>query len=176
MREILGFSFLSPEDAAMKFSDFICFDAILTDLAALNKEAAIREIVGSLQNAGAIEAGEFENIVQSVLEREKLGSTGIGRGVGIPHTKKAKVDRFVGTVAISRRGVDFASLDGEKANLLLLFISPSDDIENFRRPLEHIARLMRDETLCRLLKQAKNPTDVRQLLEEWDSKLTAVSA
>jgi PTS system fructose-specific IIA component/PTS system nitrogen regulatory IIA component len=157
-------------DVAMKFSDFICFEAIRTDLAAVDKEGAVREIMQSLQDAGVVKPADFEDIVQSILSREKLGSTGIGRGVGIPHTKCDQVKRFVGTFAVSPRGVDFASLDGEKVNLFLLFIAPPDNPRDFQRPLEHIARLMRDDTLCRLLKRSKTPADIRQLLEEADGK------
>ena len=63
--------------------------------------------------AGAVKDDEKADIVEAVMKREELGSTGIGRGVAVPHTKHASVDRLVGTVGISRKGVDFNSLDGD---------------------------------------------------------------
>ena len=68
----------------MKFSEFICRDAILANMAAIDKEGAIREMVQSLVDAKRVNAAEFESIVKAILNREELGSTGIGRGVAIP--------------------------------------------------------------------------------------------
>src|SRR3989337_834362 len=101
----------------MKFADFVSPEAIRAELAAVDKEGAIREIVQALLAPGRIDADEFESIVGAILKREELGSTGIGRGVAVPHTKHPSVDRLVGTVAISPGGVDFNSLDGEKVQL-----------------------------------------------------------
>jgi PTS system fructose-specific IIA component/PTS system nitrogen regulatory IIA component len=153
----------------MKFADFICFDAIRADLAAVDKEGAIREIVNSLQEAGKIESDENESIVKAILKREELGSTGIGRGVAVPHTKHSSVDHLMGTVAVSRQGVDFASLDGETVNLFFLLISPLDRPGDHLRALENISRQLRDDTFCRFLKQAKTPADIRLLLDEADN-------
>ncbi len=78
----------------MKFADFVCPEAIRADLAATDKEGAIREIVQALLDAGKIDPGEKESIVKAILKREELGSTGIGRGVAVPHTKHPSVDRL----------------------------------------------------------------------------------
>ncbi|MGA2621139.1 MAG: PTS sugar transporter subunit IIA [Thermoguttaceae bacterium] len=153
----------------MKFSDFICREAIRADLAAVDKEGAVREMVQSLVEARRVESGEFESIVKAILKREELGSTGIGRGVAVPHTKHGSVDRLVGTVAVSPSGVDFASLDGEVVHLFFLLISPPDRPGDHLRALEHISRQLRDDTFCRFLKQAKTPADIGVLLDEADN-------
>ena len=153
----------------MKFADFVNTDAVLVGLEAENKEAVIREITGSLLASGRIAEEEFEGIVQAVLKREELGSTGIGRGVAVPHTKHPSVDRLVGTVGVSTEGVDFDSLDGEKVQLFFLLISPPDRPGDHLRALENISRQLRDERFCRFLKQSKTPDDIRQLLEEADN-------
>ena len=106
----------------MKFTDFVSREAIRAQLGANHKEGAIREMTQALLEAGRIEADEFESIVKAILKREELGSTGIGRGVAVPHTKHPSVDRLVGMVAISKEGVDFASLDGETVQLFFLLI------------------------------------------------------
>jgi PTS system fructose-specific IIA component/PTS system nitrogen regulatory IIA component len=153
----------------MKFSDFICREAIRADLEAVDKEGAIREMVRALVDTKKVDAGEFESIVKAILKREELGSTGIGRGVAVPHTKHPSVDRLVGTVAVSPTGVDFASLDGETVHLFFLLISPPDRPGDHLRALENISRQLRDDTFCRFLKQAKSPEDIAQLLDEADN-------
>ena len=153
----------------MKFADFISPKAIRAELVATSKEEVIREMVQSLLDAGAIEGDEFESIAKAILKREELGSTGIGRGVAVPHTKHPSVDRLVGTVAVSREGVEFAALDGDVVHLFFLLISPLDRPGDHLRALENISRQLRDDTFCRFLKQAKDAEDIRQLLDEADN-------
>lgn len=153
----------------MKFVDFICREAILADLTAQDKSGAIREMVQAMLKAGKIKAGEFESIVDAILKREDLGSTGIGRGVAVPHTKHPSVDHLIGSVAVSRHGVDFASLDGEPVHVFFLLVSPPDRPGDHLRALENISRQLRDDTFCRFLKQAKSMEDVQTLLNEADN-------
>jgi len=153
----------------MKFVDFVSRDAILTTIEVNDKEQVIRAMVSALLNAGRISEEQHEGIVEAILKREELGSTGIGRGVAVPHTKHPSVDELVGTVAVSEEGVDFDSLDGEKVHLLFLLISPPDRPGDHLRALENISRQLRDETFCKFLKQSKTPEDVWQLLEEADN-------
>jgi PTS system fructose-specific IIA component/PTS system nitrogen regulatory IIA component len=153
----------------MKFADFISRDAIRADLSAQDKEGVIREMVQTLLDAGKLKPEEQESIVKAILKREELGSTGIGRGVAVPHTKHPSVDQLVGTVAISREGVDFNSLDGEKVQLLFLLISPPDRPGDHLRALENISRQLRDETFCRFLRRSNSAEDIQQLLDEADN-------
>jgi PTS system fructose-specific IIA component/PTS system nitrogen regulatory IIA component len=103
------------------------------------------------------------------MKREELGSTGIGRGVAVPHTKHPSVERLVGTVGISRNGVEFSSLDGEPVQIFFLLVSPPDRPGDHLRALENISRQLRDDTFCRFLKQSKTVQDIEQLLEEADN-------
>lgn len=153
----------------MKFIDFVKRDAIRTSIEVDDKEEVIRSMATALLEAGKIDKDQHESIVEAILKREELGSTGIGRGVAVPHTKHPSVTDLVGTVAISENGVDFDSLDGEKVHLLFLLVSPPDRPGDHLRALENISRQLRDETFCRFLKQSKSPDDVWQLLEEADN-------
>lgn len=153
----------------MKFSDFISNKAIRADLASDSKEAVIRELVQSLLDAGEIDATEQEDIIAAIMKREELGSTGIGRGVAVPHTKHPSVDKLVGTVGISVDGVDFNSLDGEKVQLFFLLVSPPERPGDHLRALENISRQLRDDAFCRFLKQSKTADDIQQLLDEADN-------
>lgn len=152
----------------MKFADFISPKSIKAELKALTKEDAIRELVQSLLDAGDIDAGQYDDIVAAIMKREELGSTGIGRGVAVPHTKHPSVQKLVGTVGVSVEGVDFDSLDGEPVQLFFLLISPPERPGDHLRALENISRQLRDETFCRFLKQSKTPKDITQLLQEAD--------
>jgi PTS system fructose-specific IIA component/PTS system nitrogen regulatory IIA component len=153
----------------MKFNDFVSVSAIRADLAADDKESVIRELVAALVSAGQLVEGEQESIFKAIMKREELGSTGIGKGVAVPHTKHPSVDKLVGTVGVSTDGVDFDSLDGEKVQLFFLLISPPDRPGDHLRALENISRQLRDDTFCRFLKLAKTADDVQQLLEEADN-------
>ena len=144
-------------------------DAIVAEMEANDKESVVRELATSLMTAGDIAEEEFESIVKAILKREELGSTGIGRGVAVPHTKHPSVEKLVGTVGVSSEGVDFQSLDGEKVELFFLLISPPDRPGDHLRALENISRKLRDETFCKFLKQSKGNDDIRQLLDEADN-------
>jgi PTS system nitrogen regulatory IIA component len=146
---------------AMKF-------AISADLKADDKESVIRELVNTLVVSGGIRENEQNSIISAVMKREELGSTGIGRGVAVPHTKHPSVTRLIGTVGISRDGVDFNSLDGEKVQILFLLVSPPDRPGDHLRALENISRQLRDDTFCRFLRQAKSVEEIKQLLDEAD--------
>ena len=153
----------------MKFTDFVRMEAIRPVLEAVDKESVIRELTTTLLEIGGIVQQECESIVTAILKREELGSTGIGRGVAVPHTKHPSVDQLVGTVGVSSEGIDFDSLDGEKVQLFFLLISPPDRPGDHLRALENIARQLRDETFCKFLKQSKTVEDIQQLLEEADN-------
>lgn len=153
----------------MKFADFVCVDAIKAKLASSDKPSVVKELVESLVAAGVVTATEQEGIVKAIMKREELGSTGIGRGVAVPHTKHASVDRLVGTVGVCGEGLDFNSLDGEKVYLFFLLISPPDRPGDHLRALENISRQLRNESFCRFLKQSKSAQDIQQLLEEADN-------
>jgi len=153
----------------MKFNDFVSLSAIRADLGADDKESVISELVTALMETGKINEDEKESITKAIMKREELGSTGIGRGVAVPHTKHPSVEKLVGTVGVSADGVDFDSLDGEKVQLFFLLISPPDRPGDHLRALENISRQLRDDTFCRFLKQAKSAEDIQQLLEEADN-------
>jgi len=152
----------------MRMIDFVVREAIVPELTATTKEGVIREMVGSLAATSYLKAGETEEIVRAVLKRELLGSTGIGRGVAIPHTKHNSVERLIGTVALSRPGVSFESLDGEPVHVFVLLISPQDRPGDHLRALENVSRSLRDDGFVRSLRQAPTREAVWALLGELD--------
>jgi PTS system nitrogen regulatory IIA component len=155
-------------EGRMKLSDFVVRDAIVVDLQATGKEEAIREIVRSLHNAGRLAESELDGVTRAILSREELGSTGIGQGVAVPHTRHPTVDRLIGTVALSRRGVDFAALDGDPVDILFLLVSPPNQPGDHLRALENISRHLKDERFVSFLRQSKSRQQVIDLLDEAD--------
>jgi nitrogen PTS system EIIA component len=152
----------------MRMSDFVVRDAIIPDLAAVNKEGVIREMAASLRAAGCFREADQEDVVRAILKRELLGSTGIGRGVAIPHTKHNGVERLIGTVAVSPNGVSFESLDGEPVQVFVLLISPQDRPGDHLRALENVSRCLRDDNFVKALRAATTRDQIWTLLEKYD--------
>lgn len=154
----------------MKLTDIVAAGAVITDLKATTKDEAIREIVGSLCSAGKVAPEHMEAIILAIMKREELGSTGIGRGVAVPHTKHPSVDSIVATVALSVNGLDFAALDGEVVHIIFLLISPPDRPGEHLRGLETITRHLKSDDFCSFLRQSKTADHVIDLLKEADEK------
>ena len=149
----------------MRMSDFVVRDAIIPELPATNKEGVIRAMVESLRTAGQFRGADLEDIIRAILKREFLGSTGIGRGVAIPHTKHNSVERLIGTVAISNKGIAFDSLDGEPVHVFVLLISPQDRPGDHLRALENVSRSLRDDNFVRALRAATTREEIIALLD-----------
>ena|SRR5882724_3462392 len=160
----------------MRMSDFVVRESISAAMTAVTKEAAIRELVENLRAAGYFATGEPDEIIKAIHKRELLGSTGIGRGVAIPHTKHASVDRLIGTVGISRGGVVFESLDGEPVHVFVMLISPQERPGDHLRALENVSRCLRDDNFVRSLRQATTPQQVWDLLGRHDNHPVGPSA
>ena len=155
----------------MAFADFIQFDAVITDLKAQTKNEVIAEMVEALVKSGDLKQEDAATVVEAVLNREALGTTGLGHGLAMPHSKVDCVDKVVGAVAISQgNGVDFDSLDAENVNLFFLVLSPENSPNEHLATLSYISsRLKEDErVLEQYLKQCKTLEEVRTLLNEDD--------
>ena len=110
----------------MKIMDFLNKKAASVDLKSRDKKGIISELVNLIVKSGEIKPKDSEHIVKILLDRELLGSTGIGQGIGIPHGKSKNIKRLTGAVAISKKGVNFDSLDGEPAHIFLLLLAPHE--------------------------------------------------
>ena len=155
----------------MAFADFIQFDAVITDLKAQTKNEVIAEMVEALVKSGDLKQEDAATVVEAVLNREALGTTGLGHGLAMPHSKVDCVDKVVGAVAISQgNGVDFDSLDAENVILFFLVLSPENSPNEHLATLSYISsRLKEDErALEQYLKQCKTLEEVRTLLNEDD--------
>ena len=153
----------------MRFTDFVNHQSVSAQLESLDKEDAIRELITGLVNVGDVPANQHEELVERIMEREKMGTTGIGNGVAVPHAKHPAVSRTVGTIGLSSQGVAFDALDGGAVHVLFLLISPPDQSEHHLQVLGKISQHLREDQFCRFLKQARTDTEIRQVLEDVDN-------
>ena len=157
----------------MRLTEFVIPEAIIPNLEADSKESAIRQMIGGLRSAGKIRPTDEEAIVSAIMKREELGSTGIGRGVAVPHTKHPSAESIFATVAICQNGLDFASLDGENVYILFLLVSPPDRPGDHLRGLETITRHLKNDDFCSFLRQSTTQDQIFELLQEADDGQTA---
>ncbi|MCL2799963.1 MAG: PTS sugar transporter subunit IIA [Endomicrobia bacterium] len=151
----------------MKIMDFLSSDAIITDLKATDKKSAIVELAEVLKDAK--KAKKIDEIIEVVLEREKLGSTGIGQGVAIPHGKTDILQEQVGVLGISRKGIEFNSLDGEPVHIIFLLVGPVEVAGQHLKALSRISRLFKDKFLRQAIKDAKTKEDILKIIQQEDS-------
>jgi mannitol/fructose-specific phosphotransferase system IIA component (Ntr-type) len=131
--------------SAAKLEGFYAFQKFsIRDSSVRTKEQAISAIVDRLVETKGLRASDRDAILTAILRREQLGSTGIGRGVAIPHAKHPGVGNFVGAVAVFPEGVEFDSVDGQPVHVVCLFVSPAARPGEHLRMLEVIARQMRE--------------------------------
>ena len=152
----------------MKFAEFVCTDAIRAQLLAVDKQGVIREMVQALVDAGRVAEEHQESIAGAILQREELGSTGMGRGAAIPHAKHSSIENTVAAVAVSQSGINFDSIDGQPVFLFCLLISPLGSPNDHLNALECTATHFRMNTFCSFLKQSTTVDDITQLLNESD--------
>jgi nitrogen PTS system EIIA component len=150
----------------MKILDFLCPEAISIDLSGQKKEEVIRELVELLHKAKKIK--DANSIVKILLEREELGSTGIGQGIAIPHGKSEAVKDIVAAFGISKKGVNYNALDGEPVNLIFLLIAPHDSAGLHLKALAKISRLVKDKFFRQALREAKDAKEVIKIIKEED--------
>ena len=156
----------------MKIMDFLSPGAVNADLQATNKKDIIKELAGLLVKSGEIKDKDKDKMVKVLLEREALGSTGIGQGIGIPHGKFAGVRRLIGACGISRKGVDFESLDGEPVYIFFLLVAPEDSAGPHLKALARVSRLLKDKYFRDTLKAAKDEKALIKILKQEDQKKT----
>jgi len=154
----------------MNIMDFLSKKAILTDIKAAKKEEIMKELVEALIDAGEIEKRYRNKLIEALMARESLGSTAIGQGVAIPHAKSDCVDKLVAAFGISRKGVDFDSLDGEPAYIFFLLVAPQDSAGPHLKALARISRLLKDKYFRDSLRAATDDKAIIKIITQEDEK------
>ncbi|MGB0603330.1 MAG: PTS sugar transporter subunit IIA [Candidatus Latescibacterota bacterium] len=142
----------------MTLLDILSPDSTIVDLKGDTKEEIIAELVASLSASEAI--SDQDKVLQAVLEREKIMSTGIGDGIAIPHGKSDSVVELVAALGTQRRGVDFEALDGEPAYVFFLLVSPANVSGPHIKALARISRLLKNDDFKKKLITASSPEEI----------------
>jgi mannitol/fructose-specific phosphotransferase system IIA component (Ntr-type) len=152
----------------MKFRDFVCFEATITELQASNREGVITELVSSLDKAGRLGKGKCEEIIREVIKREKEASTGLGRGVAVPHVKHKVVKNVIAAIGQSGAGIDFFALDKQPVYSVILLISPADEPDKHLQAMESVFKHLQQDRFRKFLRQCRTPKQIEDLLNEAD--------
>lgn len=154
----------------MKIMDFLSSKAISGDIRSAKKEDVLKELADLLINAGEIDKKDKGKLIEQLLARESLGSTAIGQGVGIPHTKSSCVNKLVASFGLSQKGVDFDSLDAEKVYIFFLLVAPMDSAGPHLKALARISRLLKDKYFRESLRECKNEQEILKIIQQEDEK------
>jgi mannitol/fructose-specific phosphotransferase system IIA component (Ntr-type) len=152
----------------MKLNEFIVNDAIVPELKADDRDGVLRELVTSLANTGALPAAAIDEVVAALIDREKDGSTGFGKGVAVPHVKHAKVRKMVGTIGRSISGIDFAALDHQPVFSVFLLLSPENQPQQHLQAMNIVFSNLQKDIFRRFLRQSGTREAIVELLEEAD--------
>jgi PTS system nitrogen regulatory IIA component len=150
----------------LKVLDFLNPAAIVVDLQATTKRGVLEELVDLLAKSGKVK--DTRATVEILLEREKLGSTGIGQGIAIPHAKTEQTEQVTAAFGLSRRGVPFDSLDGEPVYIFFLLVAPPNAAGLHLKALARISRLLKDKYFRQSLRDVKDAADVLKIIRDED--------
>ena len=153
----------------MKVMDILARDAVILDLGVQTKRGVLAEMADAL--AKVEPQIEADRLLEVLLEREALQSTGIGEGVAIPHGKMVGLDRLVASFARSHEGVDFEAIDGQRTHHFFLLVVPEHSGGQYLKALARISRFFRDPTFRQRLSEVESIEDVIHAIEEEDARL-----
>ena len=156
----------------MHIFDFLNEKAISADLKSQDKNSIIKELTDLLVKSGQLKPKDKDAVVKVLLNREALGSTGIGQGVAIPHGKCEHVSELVGFFGVSKSGIKFDSLDGEPAYIFFLLLAPIESSGPHLKALARISKLLKDKYFRDSLKAADSEKTLVRTIKEEDQRRT----
>ena len=151
----------------MKILEVMQKEAILDDLKSQNKKGVLEELVSPLV---AITGMSQENLARVLMERERLGSTGIGGGIGIPHGKIKDLEMLVLGFGLSRKGIDFESIDGQPTHIFFVLITPEDSTGLHLKLLAQISRILKNTAFKEKLLKAADKDEIIAIINEEDQE------
>jgi mannitol/fructose-specific phosphotransferase system IIA component (Ntr-type) len=154
----------------MKLSDLVVEDAIRADLQATTREEVINELVEALAEAGAIARKNVAEIAKSIIARENQATTGIGKGVALPHAKIKGIKKPIATFGNSSEGLDFSSLDSKPVYSVILLLSSPDNPDEHLQAMETIFRHVQRDIFRKFLRQAETNQAIVELIHEADEQ------
>ena len=152
----------------MKLMDYLKEEWVIPDLQGLDKPSVLRELSSVLVKPS--QAASVEELLQVLLDREKLGSTGIGEGIAIPHGRLKKLKNFFISFGRSIKGVDFDSIDRKPSRLFFLVMAPDNSAVDNLKLLSRIVTLLKDDSFKKRLIEAPSRKGLFEVISEEDEK------
>lgn len=152
----------------MKLSEVFCFDCIIPNLAAKTRDDAIAELVNTLSKAGRLGKNKADDVSKAIIKRENDASTGIGKGVAVPHVKYSGVNSAVAAIGVSGGGIDFSSLDKQPVYVVIVLISPVDNPDNHLQAMEKIFKLLQSDKCRRFLRQSQTVEQIKEVVIDYE--------
>lgn len=149
----------------MKILDVLPKEAIIADLKARDKQGVLKELVAPIASLTDVDS---EQILQVLMERERLGSTGIGNGIGIPHGKLKALENLILGFGLSHRGVDFESMDGRPAHIFFLLVTPENSTGLHLKLLARISKILKHDPFRDRLMRAADREEIYSIIGEED--------
>ena len=154
----------------MDIADLLRPEGVLPRLKAANKKQALQELAA---RAARITGAHERAIFDVLLERERLGTTGVGHGIAIPHGKLGALDRLHGVFARLDTGIDFDAIDEQPVDLIFLLLAPESAGADHLKALARVSRLLRDQGVCAKLRGTENADALYALLTETQTSRAA---
>jgi mannitol/fructose-specific phosphotransferase system IIA component (Ntr-type) len=152
----------------MKLSDIVVDDACIAQLDATTRDEAIKELVQSLADAGAITKKSVDEVTKAVIKREEGATTGIGKGIALPHVKLPAIKKPIAAIGLAPEGIDFNSLDAKPVFSVILLLSSSEQPEEHLQAMEAIFRHVQRDIFRKFLSQAETQEAIVDLVNEAD--------
>lgn len=155
----------------MNITDILDEESIIAELTARDKKSVLEELVSVLFEHGRVK--DKEKPVEVLLERERLGSTGIGDGIAIPHGKLKEIKGIICSFGRTKAGVDFQSIDEKPTHLFFLLLAPEDSASEHLQALARLSRLLKDGHLRKRLLKADSKKELYRIITEEDAHYTS---
>ena len=152
----------------MKLTDILEESSIVVDLQARDKTEALEVLVDAMTRNN--QTVDQQKILTILLEREKLGSTGIGDGIAIPHGKSKELTQIISGFGVSKQGIAFDSLDGKPAHLFFLLVAPENSVGIHLKLLARISRMLKNVDFREKLLETNSQHEIYQIISEEDAK------
>jgi PTS system nitrogen regulatory IIA component len=153
----------------MKISELLDPAAIVAELKGSGKKEVLSELTEALLKADS--SLVRDDVLKVLMERERLGSTGIGDGVAIPHGKLKNIDRLLISFGLSHHGVDFDSMDGKPAHLFFLLVAPEESVGIHLKTLARISKLLKSPSVRERLQSATGGAEIHRIIAEEEDQL-----
>lgn len=150
----------------MKLSDIVCFSAIVPELSASDRNGAIRELVNALHEKGHLGRCEPDKLTRAIIQRENEASTGMGKGVALPHIKAEGIDEPVAAIGRCSQGLDFRSLDKQPVYSVILLVSPKQNPDKHLQAMEILFRNLNQDDFRRFLRQAQKAEEIEDIIRD----------